>query len=91
MNAGSSDYQPFLAEFIRHVHARNYMVFLPTPNSVYAVNKEVVFQPGQSAFVYLRDIEVTDWHWSVRGNKALPKHRREPLMIHRATPKGGKQ
>jgi len=64
------------------------MVFLPTPNSVYAVNKEVVFKPGRSAFVYLRDIEVTDHHWSVRGKKALPHERLKPLRIKRISAKG---
>ncbi|GAA5213339.1 ABC transporter substrate-binding protein [Corallincola platygyrae] len=64
----SPEYEPVLAKLIQHVHQHNYMVFLPTPNSVFAVNKEVVFNPGRSAFVYLRELQVTDDHWSVRGD-----------------------
>jgi peptide/nickel transport system substrate-binding protein len=79
----SDGYVPLLAEFIRYVYARNYMVFLPTPNNVYAVNKEVAFRPGSSAFVYLRDLEVTDWHWSLRGAAPYPPERKVPLQVGR--------
>ncbi len=79
----SNGYVPLLAEFIRYVYERNYMVFLPSPNNVYAVNKEVVFDPGRSAFVYLRDIQVTDQHWSLRGDKPYPAERQRPLQIAR--------
>ena len=91
LNVASEDYQPFIAEFIKYLYERNLMVFLPTPNSVYAVNKEVVFTPGRSAFVYLRDIEVTDHHWSLRGDKVLPNGRLNPLQIKRVSIVGNQQ
>ena len=79
----SEQYVPLLAEFIRYVYERNYMVFLPNPNNVYAVNKEVSFRPGRSAFVYLRDLEVTDQHWSLRDGAPYPTERKRPLQINR--------
>ena len=79
----SNEYVPLLADFIRYVYERNYMVFLPSPNNVYAVNKEVVFDSGRSAFVYLRDLEVTDQHWSLRGNRPYPAERQLPLQMAR--------
>lgn len=79
----SDAYVPLLAEFIRYVYERNYMVFLPTPHSVYAVNKEVVYRPGRSAFVYLRDLQVTDEHWSVRGDRPYPEERTRPVRTTR--------
>ncbi len=82
-NVVSDAYVPLLAEFIRYVYEHNYMVFLPNPNNVYAVNKEVVFNPGRSAFVFLRDLQVTDQHWSLRGNISYPKERQIPLQINR--------
>jgi len=82
-NVASDEYVPLLAEFIRYVYEQNYMVFLPNPNNVYAVNKEVVFNPGRSAFVYLRDLQVTDQHWSVRGDPGYPKERQKPVRINR--------
>ncbi len=83
-NVASEDYVPLLAEFIRYVYEQNYMVFLPNPHNVYAVNKEVVFEPGRSAFVYLRDLQVTDQHWSLRGPQPYPAERRGALRISRA-------
>ena len=79
------DGEPFVlnAELIRYVSEQNYMVFLPTPHNVYAVNKEVVFTPGRSAFVYLREIEVTDHHWSMRGDRPYPAERTRPRRIGR--------
>ena len=82
-NVESDEYVPLLAEFIRHVYEHNYMVFLPNPNNVYAANKEVVFKPGRSAFVYLRDLQVTDQHWSLRGAHPYPADRQIPLDINR--------
>jgi len=84
-NVESENYVPLLAEFIRYVYAQNYMVFLPNPHNVYAVNKEVLFNPGRSAFVYLRDLQVTDQHWSLRGKQPYPEERQKPLRIMRET------
>jgi hypothetical protein len=82
-NLRSADYIPLIAELITHIYDNNYMVFLPSPNNVYAVNKEVVFNPGRSAFVYLRDLQVTDQHWSLRGSSDYPLQRQVPLLINR--------
>ena len=82
-NVESGEYVPLLAEFIRYVYEQNYMVFLPNPHNVYAVNKEVLFKPGRSAFVYLRDLQVTDQHWSLRGKQPYPEERQKPLRIMR--------
>jgi ABC-type transport system substrate-binding protein len=84
-NVESENYVPLLAEFIRYVYEQNYMVFLPNPHNVYAVNKEVLFKPGRSAFVYLRDLQVTDQHWSLRGKQPYPEERQKPLRIMRET------
>jgi peptide/nickel transport system substrate-binding protein len=82
-NVSSDAYVALVADFIRYVYERNYMVFLPNPNNVYAVNKEVVFKPGRSAFVYLRDLQITDQHWSLRGDVPYPAERLRPLQITR--------
>ena len=81
-NMESGQYITLIAEFIRHIYENNYMVFLPSPNNVYAVNKEVVFNPGRSAFLYLRDLQVTDKHWSLRGDQPYPEQRKRPVRIN---------
>jgi hypothetical protein len=82
-NLDSDQYVPLIADFIRYIHENNYMVFLPSPNNVYAVNKEVVFTPGHSAFIYLRDLQVTEQHWSLRGDSDYPEERLRPVQINR--------
>jgi len=82
-NQESAGYIPLIADLIRYIYENNYMVFLPSPNNVYAVNKEVLFNPGHSAFVYLRDLQVTEQHWSVRKDGDYPMSRRRPLQINR--------
>jgi ABC-type transport system substrate-binding protein len=82
-NIDSAEYVPLIADLIRYVYEKNYMVFLPSPNNVYAVNKEVVFTPGHSAFLYLRDLQVTDQHWSMRGDQAYAAERQRPLRVNR--------
>lgn len=79
----SEGYISAVANLIEYVYSNNLMMFLPTPNNIFAVNKEVVFNPGKSAFYYLREIEVTDYHWSVRGNRNLPPERQQPVEIHK--------
>ena len=82
-NLASTRYVPLIADLMRYIYENNYMVFLPSPNNVYAVNKEVVFTPGHSAFVYLRDIEVTEQHWSVREDLSYPDQKKQPVLINR--------
>ncbi len=79
----SDEYVGAVANIVQYVHENNLMVFLPTPNNVFAVNKEVKFKPGSSAFVYLRELEVTDKHWSLRKEAKLPEQRMAPVEIYR--------
>ena len=51
---------------MRRAYDESYMLFVPTPNKVFAVNKEVVFDPYKMACIPLWKIQVTDQHWSVR-------------------------
>jgi len=81
INIESEEYTSLIAEFIQFVYENNFMGFLPTPNNLFAVNKEVVFHAGESAFVYLRDIEVTDYHWSLRNGTNYPLNRQVPIQV----------
>lgn len=59
-----------------------YMLFVPTPNKVFAVNKEVVFEPYKMACIPLWKIQVTPDHWSVREG-SYPAAALQPVEITR--------
>ncbi len=88
INTGSDKFVPLMSSFIKYVYMKNYMLFLPNPNNIYAVNKEVVFNPRTSAFVPLWELEVTDLHWSIRGSVEYPADLKMPFQISRINFKG---
>jgi len=56
---------------------------VPSPNKVFAVNKEVLFQPDKITCLPLWKIQVTDQHWSVR-NGPYPEERKRAVRISQA-------
>jgi peptide/nickel transport system substrate-binding protein len=60
------------------------MLFVPTPNNVFAVNKEVIFRPYKMACIPLWKIQVSDQHWSLRDPEhAYPESLQHPVQILR--------
>jgi len=74
------EYIPLLKSMIEHVYYQSYMLFLPSPNKVLALNKEVHYQARPSAFIPLWEIEVSDNHWSVRKGD-YPVELKQPVEI----------
>jgi len=74
------EYIPLLQTIIEYVYKQSYMLFLPSPNKVLALNKEVYYQPRPSAFIPLWEIEVSDYHWSVRKGE-YPDALKVPVEI----------
>ena len=62
---------------------RAYMLFVPTPNAVFAMNKELVFEPLGIGMQPFWKAKITDQHWSVRGNKPYPTELQVPLIPKR--------
>ena len=75
-----ASYIPVMTELIEYVYYQGYTLFLPSPNHVMAVNKEVFFVPSPTAIYPLWDIEVTDMHWSLREGE-YPEHLKVPVEI----------
>ncbi len=69
-------------KIMRRAYDEAYMLFVPTPNKVYAVNKEVVFTPYKMACIPLWKIQITDKHWSVR-TEPYPAELKKPVQITR--------
>ena len=54
-------------KIMKRAYDNAYMLFVPAPNKVLAVNKEVVFKPYKMAMMPIWNIQVTDQHWSVKN------------------------
>ena len=83
VSVDSEGYTALIRSFIKYVYQNNYMLFLPNPHVVYAVNKEVVFHPRTSSIVPLWELEVTDLHWSLRKDDKYPDSFKKPYKILR--------
>ncbi len=80
-----AEYIPLLRSMIEHVYHQNYMLFLPSPNKVLGLNKEVYYTPRPSAFIPLWEIEVSDNHWSLRQGD-YPIELKKPVIITHTRP-----
>lgn len=78
------EFEEITRKIVQHVYDEAYMLFVPTPNNVFAVNKEVIFKPYRMACFPLWNIQVTDQHWSVRDGP-YPDRLKKPVEITRIT------
>ncbi len=76
------EFVPVCEKIMRRAYEESYMLFVPTPNKVFAVNKEVVFRPYRMACIPLWKIQVTDQHWSLRQGE-YPETLKQPVEIVR--------
>ena len=76
-------FEEITRKIVQHVYDQAYMLFVPTPNNVFAVNKEVVFEPYRMACFPLWNIQISDQHWSVRESRAYPNELKRPVEITR--------
>ncbi|USH05236.1 ABC transporter substrate-binding protein [Grimontia kaedaensis] len=65
-SVGTPAFDQVTEKIMNHVYNSGYMLFVPTPNKVLAVNKEVTYTPYRMANMPLWEIEVSPSHWSVR-------------------------
>ena len=55
-----------MQEMEEYVYNNAYFLFIYSPLSLYAVNKEVNFVPQKDGWLRFKETSVTDKHWSVR-------------------------
>lgn len=65
-SVGTEEFDAVTRDIMQHVYDRGYMLFVPAPNKVMAVNREVDFSPYRMASMPLWEIQVSPQHWSVR-------------------------
>ncbi|QDF67020.1 ABC transporter substrate-binding protein [Shewanella sp. SNU WT4] len=51
---------------MHHVYDNAYMLFVPAPNNVFAVNRHVEYSPYKMASIPLWEIELSSQHWSIK-------------------------
>ncbi len=61
--------EEMIRQMVHYIYNRDYYLFIYSPLSLYAVNKEVNFVPQKGRLLRLKETSVTDNHWSVRGGK----------------------
>lgn len=74
--------KPFLKtvqNIINRVYKKAYMLVVPSPNIVLAVNKEIEYTPSQVLLMPLWKAKITPFHWSVRKG-SYPKSRQIPII-----------
>jgi hypothetical protein len=52
---------------VQYAYNKAMKLFIYSPITLYAVNKEVNFVPQKSWWLILKETSVTENHWSIRG------------------------
>jgi ABC-type transport system substrate-binding protein len=79
---GSPEYKKSISNIIHHAFDNGYMLFVPAPNNVLAVNKEVIYHPWKMAVIPLWEIQITKDHWSVRDGEYSEKSKKPIAFTH---------
>ncbi len=79
---GSSEFKASIKNIIKRVYEKAYMLFVPSVNAVYAVNKEVDFTPYSLATMPLWKSKITKYHRSVFKSN-YPNSRQNPMYPKR--------
>lgn len=65
-SVGTPEFTAICEKIMGHVYDNAYMLFVPAPNKLLAVNKKVHYKPHRMANIPLWKIEVSKDHWSIR-------------------------
>lgn len=76
-------FQGLVNDILEYTYEKSYMLSLPSPNFLLALNKEVFFSPSSVAILRLWEAKLSPYHWSIRGNKKLPESRKEFILPKR--------
>lgn len=80
VTVGEPGYLSVVKTIMERAHDNAYMLFVPTPNKVFAVNKEVIYTPYKMASIPLWEIELTTDHPSIRKGD-YPQRLKKPVAI----------
>ncbi|MDD2383076.1 MAG: ABC transporter substrate-binding protein [Sulfurospirillaceae bacterium] len=75
----SNAFDAIVKKMVQRVYDQAYMLFVPSPNIVLAVNKEISYDPSSVLLMPLWKAKLTRFHWSIRGNIPYPQKRQQPM------------
>ncbi|MDD3342310.1 MAG: ABC transporter substrate-binding protein [Sulfurospirillaceae bacterium] len=75
----SNTFDDIVKKMVQRVYDQAYMLFVPSPNIVLAVNKEIFYEPSSVLLMPLWKAKLTRFHWSIRGNIPYPQERQKPM------------
>lgn len=76
----SEAFDEVVSKIVKRAYEKAYMLFVPSPNIVLAVNKEVRYEPSSVLMMPLWKAKLTKYHWSIRNNTQYPKEREAPML-----------
>lgn len=76
-------YKPLCKQIRQQAKDNAYMLFVPTPNVVFAMNKELIFKPLGIGMQPFWNANITSEHWSVRKKKLCPTELKTPFFPKR--------
>ncbi|MDD1793696.1 ABC transporter substrate-binding protein [Enterovibrio sp. ZSDZ42] len=65
-SVGTPEFDAISEKIMRRAYNNGYMLFVPTPNKVLAVNKQVNYSPYKMANIPLWEISLKPTHWSTK-------------------------
>ncbi|MDD3343441.1 MAG: ABC transporter substrate-binding protein [Sulfurospirillaceae bacterium] len=83
LEQGSAAFNALCEKIRQRAKEEAYMLFVPTPNNVFAMNKELVFEPLGIGMQPFWKATVTRQHWSMREGKPYPKEFQVPILPKR--------
>lgn len=80
----SPEFSILCNKILKRAKEEAYMLFVPTPHAVFAINKEMVFEPLGIGMQPFWKAMITKDHWSIRGDKPYPEALKIPILPKRA-------
>lgn len=81
----TKEYDSVVAKIVKRAYEQAYMLFVPSPNIVLAVNKEVYYPPSSVATMPLWEAKISKYHRSIY-KKDYPQSRNAPFYPARIAP-----
>lgn len=79
----SLEYKEVVKNILFRANEKAYTLKVPSPNKVFAVNKELVFKPYVGGIIPLWEMQISNNHWSIRENKTYNNEFKKPIKLER--------